>query len=105
MKEGERELTSDNAVDGNVNGRGVARRVAEEVDVGAAELADLREAGHAAVVPELLVPVGLAGHPVGHGGVDEARGDGVDADAVGGPLHGQGVRHVAHAGLGGAVGG
>ncbi|KAJ0158058.1 hypothetical protein CTA2_12395 [Colletotrichum tanaceti] len=91
--------------DGNVDAGGVAGAVRQEVDVGAAELLGVREAGHAAVVLHLEVPVGGLVDEVGHGGPDEARGDGVDADAVLGPLHGQRVRHVPDGALGGPVGG
>lgn len=98
-------LTPNNAINRDIDTRRVTRSIAQQVHVGAAQLLHLGQARHAAVVLELLVPVGLLGHPVGHGRVDEARRHRVDADAVLGPLHGQRVRHVAHSGLGGAVGG
>lgn len=96
---------TDDAGNGNVDAGGVGGRLAQQVDVGAAELLGQGQAGHAAVVLHLGVPVGRGLDVVGQGGLDEARGDAVDADAVLGPLHGESVRHVADGALGGTIGG
>lgn len=97
-------LTSNDTVDGYVNRRGIAGSVTEQVNVCATQLLDLGKPRHASVVLQLLLPVWLLRHPVGHRGSHEAGRDAVDANAVLCPFHGERVGHVADAGLGCTVG-
>jgi hypothetical protein len=88
----------------DINTGRVRRRLAQQVHVGTAQLLGQSETGHAAVVLHLGVPVRGGLDVVGQGGLDEPGGDGVDADAVLSPLHGEGVCHVADGALGTTIG-
>ena len=100
-----KELTSNNPIDRDINTRRITRRIAQQIHIRTSQLLHLCQPPEPSIVVQLLLPVLLLWYPVGHGGVDETRRDTVDADVVGSPFHGEGVCHVANAGLRGAIGG
>jgi len=87
----------------NINARRITSSIAQQIHIRAPELLRHCEPGHTAIVAHLEVLIGRLLDIVGHSGLHEARRDGVDADAVLGPLHGECVRHVAYSGLGAAI--
>lgn len=90
------------AVDGDVGAGHEAGGVGGEEDTEAVEVVDGAEAGLGRQrAPDLLL--GLEGGHAVQGRVHVARGDAVDADVVLGPLGGERLAELDHAGLGRVV--
>ena len=88
----------------NISAHRITGSIAQQIHIRAPELLRHCEPGHTAIVAHLEVLIERLLDVVGHSGLHEARRDEVDADAVLGPLHSECVRHVAHSGLGAAIG-
>lgn len=95
--------STDNASHRDIDTSCVAGSVGEQVHVRTAQLPGVCQPGHPSIVLHLQVPVWCPLNVVGHLRSNKAGGDGVDSDTVLCPLHGEGVRHVAHGTLGAPV--
>lgn len=98
-------LTSNNTIHRNINRSRVARRITQQIHIGATQFLHLSKTRESTVVFQLLLPIRLLRHPVGHSRVDQTRGDTVDSNTILGPLHGKRMGHVSDASLRRAVGG
>ena len=97
-------LTSNNAINGNINWRGIACSIAQQVNICPTKLLNLRQPGKSPIVLQLLLPVRLLRYPVCHCGVDEAWRYTVDPDSVLRPFHCQGMCHIPYTSFRCAIG-